>query len=284
MKRRNWSWRRALAVLVSVGLLGVLVAVPAQAQTRRPLLLIGGTFATAEGLDAVAKPWFVDQPGYNNENVYTMGLEREQWWSPVAEFILDLFALGYGFPPEHVSGDGTASIDEDEEFGDPSSVDKITRKVDEILARHPEADQVDIIGHSQGGVAARWYVKAGGVDKVHTLISLGAPQRGVPVSTLTEYYLWDFACDVGSFPGYADVCYDMLVYPGQLPEFIRKLNHTGDPTPGNVRYFHLYVPDDIDDSFTDLGFVSERIPDEAAEHEREWEHPVLRERMLARLS
>jgi pimeloyl-ACP methyl ester carboxylesterase len=283
---RNWSWRRRssglLAVLVSVCLLGALSSAPAQAQTRRPLLLIGGTFATATGLDVVAKPWFVNN-GYDSRSVYTMQLATDdtlEWW---VEGLIDAFAATLGFPPEHVSAAGTASIDHDE--NDPSSGEDIRETVDRILAEHPSADKVDIIGHSQGATAARWYVKDSlgrGEDNVHTLISLGGAERGVLTSGLADHALWWYACREATEIGHADVCDDMIVRSGPT-RFLRELNHTGDPTPGNVRYYHLYVPDDGLDSFADLGFESELIPDPDAKHEEEWEHPVLRERMLARL-
>jgi hypothetical protein len=282
-EQRDWSWRRRfaglLAVFMSVGLLGVLPVSPAQAQTQRPLLLIGGTFATATGLDVVARPYF-ESKGYD---VDTMGLEKEEWWDDGAEALLDYFSVELGIPAEHVSGDGTASIDQD--LFDTSSVDKIGRKVDQILAAHPEADKVDIIGHSQGASAARWYLKDPdwrGVDKVHTLISLGGAERGVQLSGLTEPSLWWFACRVGATVGHLDVCDDMLVVNGAETEFLRKLN-APDATPGNVRYFHLYVADDGTGGFEDLGFESELVDIPGALHEKEWEYPEMRSEMLERL-
>jgi len=50
--------------------------------------------------------------------------------------------------------------------------------VDEILQR-TEATHVHLIGHSLGGLVARYYIqKLGGHEKVHTCITLGTPHRG----------------------------------------------------------------------------------------------------------
>lgn len=45
------------------------------------------------------------------------------------------------------------------------------------------AHQVDVIGHSMGGVVARYYVTLGGGDRgVHRLITLGSPHAGTDMS------------------------------------------------------------------------------------------------------
>jgi triacylglycerol lipase len=42
--------------------------------------------------------------------------------------------------------------------------------------------EVDIIGHSEGGLVARWYVKElGGDEHVRHIVTLGSPNRGLPV-------------------------------------------------------------------------------------------------------
>ena len=40
-------------------------------------------------------------------------------------------------------------------------------------------DRVHIVAHSMGGLVARYYVqRLGGHERVHTLVTLGTPQRG----------------------------------------------------------------------------------------------------------
>jgi triacylglycerol lipase len=56
--------------------------------------------------------------------------------------------------------------------------------VDEVRAA-TGADQVDLIGHSMGGVVARYYVQLGGGDgAVRNLITIGSPHAGTDVSAI----------------------------------------------------------------------------------------------------
>lgn len=49
--------------------------------------------------------------------------------------------------------------------------------------------EVDLIGHSEGGLVARWYVKKlGGADAIRHVVTLGTPNRGLP--TRAEDYPW----------------------------------------------------------------------------------------------
>lgn len=42
--------------------------------------------------------------------------------------------------------------------------------------------QVDVVGHSEGGLMARWFVKElGGTDVVRHVVTLGTPNRGLPL-------------------------------------------------------------------------------------------------------
>lgn len=56
--------------------------------------------------------------------------------------------------------------------------------VDDVLAQ-TGADSVDVIGHSMGGVVARYYVTfAGGDGVVKNLVTLGSPHAGTDVSAV----------------------------------------------------------------------------------------------------
>ncbi|NDZ80739.1 alpha/beta fold hydrolase [Streptomyces sp. SID10853] len=56
--------------------------------------------------------------------------------------------------------------------------------IDEICARTGHKD-VDIVGHSLGGLIARYYVqRLGGDRKVHTLVTLGTPHEGTQIAQL----------------------------------------------------------------------------------------------------
>jgi pimeloyl-ACP methyl ester carboxylesterase len=54
---------------------------------------------------------------------------------------------------------------------------------------HLLGGEVDIVGHSEGGLMARWFVKElGGDDVVRHIVTLGTPNRGLPVRI--EDYPW----------------------------------------------------------------------------------------------
>ena len=63
--------------------------------------------------------------------------------------------------------------------------------VDEVLAA-TGASQVDIVGHSQGGMMPRYYLKfLGGAPKVHTLVGLAPSNHGTTLdglATLASYF------------------------------------------------------------------------------------------------
>lgn len=72
-------------------------------------------------------------------------------------------------------------------FEDPvgSNVDhaeEIRRAVDSLLSLNPGASEVDIVAHSMGGLATRWYMQHGGADVVRRFVSLAGPHRGTLVS------------------------------------------------------------------------------------------------------
>ena len=60
--------------------------------------------------------------------------------------------------------------------------------VDQVLARTGAA-RVDLVGHSQGGIVSRYYIKyLGGADKVDSLVSLGAPHYGSELANLVALF------------------------------------------------------------------------------------------------
>lgn len=87
------------------------------------------------------------------------------------------------------------------------------------------AAKVDLVGHSQGGLVARAYVKwYGGATRVDSLITLGAPNRGTYVANLANVL------------GFGDclavvACEQMRIGSS----FLADLN-AGDDTIGAVRY------------------------------------------------
>jgi triacylglycerol lipase len=61
----------------------------------------------------------------------------------------------------------------------PARADALAR----LLDRVPQ-ERVTIIGHSMGGLDARWAIAAGAAPRVHTLITIGTPHAGTPIADL----------------------------------------------------------------------------------------------------
>lgn len=87
------------------------------------------------------------------------------------------------------------------------------------------AAKVDLVGHSQGGLVARAYVKwYGGSDTVDSLITLGTPNRGTYVANLVNVLGFGSCLAVVA-------CQQMSIGSS----FLSDLN-AGDDTIGSVRY------------------------------------------------
>jgi triacylglycerol lipase len=115
-------------------------------------------------------------------------------------------------------------------FGDiAANSQAVAKKVAEIKSKTGAA-KVDLVGHSEGGLEARYYLKfLGGTAHVQRYISLGTPQYGT--------YLANF----GKVLGITDLagcvaCNQMAIGS----DFLATLN-SGDDTPGSVRYTTVYT-------------------------------------------
>jgi pimeloyl-ACP methyl ester carboxylesterase len=70
---------------------------------------------------------------------------------------------------------------------------ELNKRVDEILRNSPEYKQVNIVGHSKGGIDARVYL-ANGTESVANLIMIGTPNDGTPLAERTSVCapaVWD---------------------------------------------------------------------------------------------
>ncbi|MGH9185563.1 MAG: lipase family alpha/beta hydrolase [Acidimicrobiales bacterium] len=95
------------------------------------------------------------------------------------------------------------------------------------------ATKVDLVGHSQGGLVARGYVKwFGGASEVDSIVSLGAPHYGTAIANIAEFF------------GFGD-CLEIIACQqmGIGSTFLGELN-AGDDTIGAVRYTNLYTLQD----------------------------------------
>jgi triacylglycerol esterase/lipase EstA (alpha/beta hydrolase family) len=92
------------------------------------------------------------------------------------------------------------------------------------------AARVDLVGHSQGGLVGRAYIKyEGGASEVDSLVSLGTPHYGTSLANIARFF------SLGTCVGITS-CHQMATGSS----FLADLN-AGDDTVGNVRYTNLYT-------------------------------------------
>jgi len=165
--------------------------VPSAAHPR-PVVLVHGTFGNMS-----------DNMGYVSKNLSARGY--------------CVFALNYGGPPRFGYMYGLGPIRE--------SAAQLKAFVESQVLPATGASQVDIIGHSQGGLMPRWYMKfLGGASKVHDLIGLSPSNHGTELVERTGG---------SSEPNpytqqYCAACVDQ----DANSEFLQELNEGGDTLPG----------------------------------------------------
>jgi triacylglycerol esterase/lipase EstA (alpha/beta hydrolase family) len=126
---------------------------------------------------------------------------------------------------------GTAPIEE--------SSQGLKRFVTKVLAWSGQT-QVDVVGHSQGALVARHYVKAlGGEPFVGTYVSLAGPQSGTDTTALVAHFLDLVLQPFGTSCAAVAPCAQMM----RFSAFVQALN-AGDDTPGAIDYYAFYTDDD----------------------------------------
>lgn len=124
-----------------------------------------------------------------------------------------------------------------------ASAGQFANYVQQVLAA-TGASQVDIVGHSQGGMMPRYYLKfLRGANYVHALIGLAPSNHGTTVDGIGS-----LAQQTGFaqafLPGRCDSCYDQLAGS----PFMTTLNSGGDTVPGvqytviETRYDEVVTP------------------------------------------
>ncbi|MFG2781926.1 esterase/lipase family protein [Streptomyces prunicolor] len=207
-------WKRVLRPLTALLLTAAVVAVPAataQASTASsagwndyscepsaahpdPVVLVHGTFANGTDNWLALAP-YLEARGYC------------------------VFSLDYGQLPGVPLVYGLGPIDE--------SAAQLQIYVDKVLAATGAA-KVDLVGHSQGGMMPRYYLKfLGGAAKVDTFVGIAPDNHGTTLDGLTKLLPY--------FPGAEDVIASAA--PGLADQvagsaFLTKLNAGGDTVPG----------------------------------------------------
>jgi triacylglycerol esterase/lipase EstA (alpha/beta hydrolase family) len=165
----------------------------------RPVVLVHGTFANQ----------------YNTWLALSPLLARQGYC---------VFALDYGGAPGSPI-EGTGPIE--------SSAAQLAAFVNKVLVA-TGAGQVDIVGHSQGGMMPRYYLRfLGGAAKVHRLVGLSPSNHGTTIDGIVTLFqlLGLQAPGAAALAAVCPACAEQLVGSG----FLRTLNAGGDTVPG-VRY------------------------------------------------
>jgi triacylglycerol esterase/lipase EstA (alpha/beta hydrolase family) len=110
-------------------------------------------------------------------------------WQALSPLLYDrgycVFALNYG----SYNGSGSLGVYATGDIA--KSAQQLSDFVDKVL-KATRASQVDLVGHSQGGMMPRYYIKnLGGASKVHTLIGLAPSNHGTTLDglfTLASYF------------------------------------------------------------------------------------------------
>ncbi|KUN84338.1 lipase [Streptomyces bungoensis] len=152
----------------------------------------------------------------------TLGNSVDNWLS-LAPYLKKrgycVFSLDYGQLPGVPLFHGLGPIDK--------SAGQLSAFVDQVLAATGAA-KADLVGHSQGGMMPRYYLKfLGGAAKVNALVGLAPDNHGTNLDGLTNLLPY--------FPGAADLI--KATTPGLADQvvgsdFLTRLNTGGDTVPG----------------------------------------------------
>ncbi len=211
-------WKRVLRPLAALLLTAAVAVVPAttaqaadssggggwnnysckpSAAHPRPVVLVHGTFANS------VDNWLGLAPYLKNRGYCVFSLDYGQL---------------PGVPLVHALG----PIDK--------SAEQLKAYVDKVLAATGAAE-TDLVGHSQGGMMPRYYVKfLGGAAKVNALVGIAPSNHGTTLSGFTRLLPY--------FPGIEDLLTTntpALADQVAGSAFLTKLNEGGDTVPG-VRY------------------------------------------------
>jgi triacylglycerol lipase len=196
----------ALALLLAVGLS---TTSPARAASPPTLPAAGANDWSCTPSTAHPSPVVIVHGTFGDSKSL---LDRLSWSLHSAGYCV--FALDYG-------NRATGPIEK--------SADQLKTFVTQVLAATGAA-KVSLVGHSQGGMMPRYYLKfLGGASKVDDLVGLAPSNHGTSNPLLLT-------------PGLGYLCPSCLQQKTGS-DFLRKLN-AGDETPGNVSYTNIVTRND----------------------------------------
>ncbi|MGB8943948.1 MAG: alpha/beta fold hydrolase [Streptomyces sp.] len=213
-------WRRALRALAAALLMtGVLTLTPAATASAAPAAATSSGWNDYGCKPSAAHP----RPVVLVHGTFGNSIDN---WLVLAPYLVRrgycVYSLDYGQLPGVPFFNGLGPIDK--------SAEQLDGFVDKVLASTGAA-KADLVGHSQGGMMPRYYLKfLGGAAKVNALVGLAPDNHGTTLLGLTRLLPY--------FPGIEDLLTTNT--PGLADQmagspFLTKLNAGGDTVPG-VRY------------------------------------------------
>ncbi|MFD9002918.1 esterase/lipase family protein [Streptomyces sp. NPDC059582] len=207
-------WKRALRPLVALLLTAAVAAVPATAAHASTAPTSGWNDYSCKPSAAHPRPVVLVHG--------TLANSVDNWLS-LAPYLEDrnycVFSLDYGQLPGVPFFHALGPIDK--------SAEQLSAFVDKVLTATGAA-KADLVGHSQGGMMPRYYLKfLGGAAKVNALVGIAPNNHGTTLSGFTKLLPY--------FPGAEDLL--NLATPALAQQvvgsdFMTKLNQGGDTVPG----------------------------------------------------
>ncbi|QIY54765.1 alpha/beta fold hydrolase [Streptomyces sp. RPA4-5] len=222
-------WSRTLTLLPALALAVGAATVPAAAADPSPATTPAGDAAQHPTRAAAGSGWnnYSCKPSAAHPRPVvlvhgTLGNSIDNWLG-LAPYLVArgycVFSLDYGQLPGVPFFHGLGPVD--------ASAQQLAAYVDRVLTA-TGTEKVDLVGHSQGGMMSRVYLKFhGGADKVNTLVGLAPDNHGTDLNGLTRL--------LDHFPGAKD--YIDKLTPGLADQIagsdiLNRLNEGGDTLPG----------------------------------------------------
>ncbi|MGW2017521.1 esterase/lipase family protein [Streptomyces sp. NPDC001927] len=211
-------WKHALRTLSVLLLTAAATFAPTASAQAAP----AQTAATSRGWNDFSCKPSADHPRPVVLVHGTLGNSIDNWLG-LAPYLVNrgycVFSLDYGQLPNVPFFHGLGPIDK--------SAEQLKVYVDKVLAA-TGAPEADLVGHSQGGMMPRHYLKfLGGAAKVNALVGIAPDNHGTTLNGLTKllpYFPGAEALISEKTPGLAD---QIAGSP-----FITRLNAGGDTVPG----------------------------------------------------
>jgi triacylglycerol esterase/lipase EstA (alpha/beta hydrolase family) len=224
--------RKRFTALV-VGLLAAITATSAAAATQLPVVynsLNGTAHSSPTASPPGANDWSCHPTAAHPRPVILVHGTFENMvgnWQALSPLLVNhgycVFALNYG------SYDNSGAVGIDATGPIETSAEQLATFVAKVLTA-TGADKVDLVGHSQGGMMPRYYVKfLGGASRVSALVGLAPSNHGTTLDGLNA--LTSHIAGASDQPTTCPACSEQMTGSA----FLTKLNAGGDTVPG-LRY------------------------------------------------